>query len=105
MYAGHFFSAMCPCILKCITDNPGTGLSGDNFRCMNRIFINLLFHTHIQVFRVFPENHHIYIVKWRFHRNIRFCRTDIRIQVIFTSQGYIQGTESVTDRSCDRRLQ
>ena len=105
MYTSHFFSAMCPCILKCVTDNSGAGFSGDNFRCMNRIFIDLLFHTHIQVFRVFPENYHIHIMKWCFHCDIRFCRTDICIQVIFTSQGYIQGTESVTDRSCDRRLQ
>ena len=72
---------------------------------MNRILIDLLFHANVKVFRILPENDHVNIMERSLNRDIGFRRTNIGIEVIFLSQRYIQGTETMADRSCDWRFQ
>ena len=105
MYAGHFFPVMSLRILKRITNNAGTCFSRNNLGCMNRILIDLLFHANVKVFRILPENDHVNIMERSLNRDIGFRRTNIGIEVIFLSQRYVQGTETMADRSCDWRFQ
>ena len=55
VYAGYFTAIVCYGIFECVFDNSFTGGAGDYFCSMNSIFVNLLFHSDIKVFRVFAE--------------------------------------------------
>lgn len=58
------------------------------------IWVYLGFITNVKVFCIFAECDEIHIRERRLYSGIRFCRTDIGIQVIFVAQRYVQGTES-----------
>ena len=67
MDAGHLLAAMGSGILKRITDDPGAGFSGDDLGCVNRIIINFLLYSYIEILGILPEDHHVHIVKWCFY--------------------------------------
>ena len=98
MNTGNLFPSVGPGILKGIPADARAGLPGDDLGSIDRILVDLLLHTHIQILRVLPENHHVNLLKGSLDRMVALGRPDVGVKVVLLSQEYIERAEALSHR-------
>ena len=87
MDTGDFFSSMGDGVFKGRADNAFTGFFVMSLIGVNRIFIHLIFDA-IYKSSVFSRKvDDVDVREGRRYGRIRFCRTDIGIEIVFIAQG------------------